>query len=86
MQNGLLLTSEFHTLFDHGLVAIEPPTALRAEYRVRVSKTIRERWNNGHRYNEYDGRALRFVPSEATARPSGDALEWHLAHRFERVA
>lgn len=85
VQNGLLLTSEFHTLFDNGLVAIEPPTALHAEHRVRVSKTIRERWNNGHRYNEYDGRTFR-APVDVNARPSRDALEWHLANRFERVA
>ena len=86
VQNGLLLTSEFHTLFDNGLVAIEPPTSLRPEYRVRVSKGIRERWNNGHRYNEFDGKELRFVPSAESARPSTEALEWHLATRFERVA
>jgi putative restriction endonuclease len=85
VQNGLLLTSEFHTLFDNGLVAIEPPTMLHSEHRVRVSKTIRERWNNGHRYNEYDGRTFR-APVDVNARPSRDALEWHLAHRFERVA
>lgn len=86
VQNGLLLTSEFHTLFDNGLVAIEPPTALRSDHRVRVSKAIRERWNNGHRYNEFDGKPLRFVPPSASARPSAEALEWHLATRFERVA
>ncbi len=86
VQNGLLLTSEFHTLFDNGLVSIEPPTARRSEYRVRVSKAIRERWNNGHRYNEYDGKALTFVPATPAARPSVVALEWHLATRFERVA
>lgn len=86
LQNGLLLTSEFHTLFDHGLVGIEPPTAGRADYRVRVSRQIRERWNNGRRYNEYDGRSLRFVPESPHARPSREALEWHLAERFDRVA
>jgi putative restriction endonuclease len=85
VQNGLLLTSEFHTLFDNGLVAVEPPTALRSEYRVRVSKTIRERWNNGRRYNQYDGHIFN-APVDASARPSREALEWHLAHRFERVA
>jgi putative restriction endonuclease len=85
VQNGLLLTSEFHTLFDAGLVAIDPPTALRSDYRVRVSKEIRTRWNNGHRYNDYDGRPLRVLPHEPERRPSIDALEWHLEHRFERA-
>jgi putative restriction endonuclease len=86
VQNGLLVTSEFHTLFDDGLVAIEPPAGNRREHRIRVSKTIRERWNNGHRYNAYDGRPLHFVPDSPTERPSVEALEWHLSTRFERVA
>lgn len=85
VQNGILLTLELHTLFDRGLVAIEPPTASHADYRVRVSKRIRERWNNGHRYNDFDRRSLRHVPARADARPSRAALEWHLEERFERV-
>lgn len=84
--NGIILTKEFHTLFDRGLITIEPPLAGREEYRIRVSKLIRERWNNGRRYNDFDGKALRVVPEDKRLLPSKRALEWHRAHVFERVA
>ena len=86
VQNGVLLVGEFHTLFDRGLVAIEPPGRASGAYRVRVSRRIRERWDNGHRYNAFDGRELLSVPERAELRPSAEALAWHLEERFERVA
>lgn len=76
-QNGLLLTKEFHALFDLGLVAVTD------DYRVRVSPALRDRWNNGHRYYAYHDRPLVRVPSDAAARPSRRALAWHRQrHRF----
>jgi putative restriction endonuclease len=86
VQNGLLLTSEFHTLFDRGLVAVEPPGAGRRDYHVRVSTRIREKWQNGRRYNDFDGRPLVGVPRRPELLPSREALEWHRENIFERVA
>jgi putative restriction endonuclease len=83
--NGLILTKEFHALFDKGLVTIEPPGS-RSDYRVRVSRLIRARWNNGRRYNDFDGQPLVSLPSDARLRPSPEALEWHRRNRFEQVA
>lgn len=86
VQNGILLTSEFHTLFDRGLVTVDPPTQAKPDaYVLRVSRLLQERWNNGRRYREYQDRPLR-IPSRIAARPSAQALEWHRAHVFERVA
>lgn len=76
VQNGLLLTKEFHALFDAGLVGVTP------DYRVRVSSAIRARWSNGHRYYPYDGKPLAVLPASPAARPSPEALDWHLAHVF----
>lgn len=76
LQNGLVLTKEFHTLFDLGLVTVTP------DYDVRVSPAIRDQWSNGRRFYEYDGRRLEVVPAEPHARPSPAALEWHGAKRF----
>lgn len=76
VQNGLLLTKEFHTLFDKGLVTVTP------DYRVRVSRALRERWNNGKRYYAYDGQALSTLPREAASHPSREALLWHNERRF----
>jgi putative restriction endonuclease len=70
VQNGLLLTKEFHALFDEGLVTVTP------EHCVRVSSRIKERWRNGRRYYPYDGQSIR-LPSSPDVRPSRDALEWH---------
>jgi len=74
IQNGVLLTKEFHALFDAGLITITP------ELRVRVSPRIRERWNNGRRFYEFDGKPLASVPAGASERPSALALEWHNRH------
>jgi len=82
IKNGLILTQEFHTLFDRGLVCVEPT---RGDYRLRVSDLLYERWNNGHRYRRHDGRILH-VPERPAMRPSGEALEWHRENVFERVA
>lgn len=71
IQNGLLLTQEFHTLFDRGYVTVTP------SLEVRVSQRLREEWENGKRYYAYDGLGLASLPTEAGSKPSGDALEWH---------
>lgn len=76
VQNGLLLTKEFHTLFDLGLVGVTP------DYRVRVSPALRARWHNGRRYYAYDDKPLVAVPERTEARPSPAALAWHLEHTF----
>lgn len=76
LQNGLLLTKEFHTLFDAGLVTVTP------DYSVRVSPALRDRWNNGRRYYAYDGKPLASLPKEPQMRPSRDALAWHMSQRY----
>ena len=75
LQNGVLLTKEFHALFDAGYVTITP------DLKVRVSERLRLDWKNGHRYYPFDGQPLVSVPDGALA-PSRDALAWHGEHRF----
>lgn len=84
LQNGIVLTKEFHTLFDRGLATIEPPSAGVDGYRLRISKQISQRWNNGRRYYQYDNQEL-IVPANPTLRPSIDAVLWHRENVFERV-
>lgn len=71
LANGLLLTKEFHTLFDKGYVTVTP------DYLVRVSGALREEWQNGVRYYAYDQQPLRRLPDRDTFKPSRDALAWH---------
>lgn len=79
LQNGLLLTKEFHALFDEGYVAVTP------DYEVRVSERLRSDWQNGKRYYPYDGKPLLHIPKERDQRPSRDALAWHLEHVFKKA-
>ncbi len=76
VQNGIALTKEWHALYDAGLVAITP------DYRVRVSRLIRDRWSNGRRYYERDGEPIT-EPREPANRPSPEALAWHLDRVFK---
>ncbi len=76
LQNGLLLTKEFHALFDRGYVTVTP------EMRVRVSPMLRADFSNGRRYYPYDNKPLAMIPRAGTSRPSLDALTWHGNHIF----
>ena len=80
VQNGLVLTKEFHALLDRGYVGVTP------DYEVRVSAQLREQFKNGHRYYPFDGKKLAQLPRDTRDQPSRDALAWHLEHVFMRDA
>jgi putative restriction endonuclease len=80
VQNGLLLTKEFHKLFDLGYVAITP------EHEVLVSSALQRDWHNGKRYYPFDHRRLVALPDRKNMLPSTKALEWHLANVFRRAS
>ncbi|MGB7540167.1 MAG: HNH endonuclease [Anaerolineales bacterium] len=88
--NGILIRSDLHTLFDLGYVTITP------QYRFEVSKHIpplaksshrktpdahcsggkREDYENGHEYYALHGQAIH-VPEKAVYKPAGENLAWH---------
>ena len=70
-QNGLLLRSDFHKLFDLGLVTVTP------ELRVEISPRIREEWFNGKAYYRLHGNSLAAIPGNPSDRPGTDYLRWH---------
>lgn len=70
-QNGLLLRSDFHKLFDLGLVTVTP------DLRVEVSPRIREEWFNGKAYYRLHGGPLAAIPDRPNDRPGTDYLRWH---------
>lgn len=76
VQNGMLLTKEFHALFDLGYVSVT------AERRVRVSSHLKRDFSNGRRYYPYDGKVLAKLPDDARLQPSPDALDWHMRNVF----
>lgn len=68
--NGLLLRGDIHTLFDLGLISVEPDTR-----RVWVSPGIQD-----PDYRALNGIEIR-VPNEADALPSSESLAWHFTRR-----
>ena len=70
VDNGLLLRSDIHTLFDRGYVTVTP------DYHFRVSEKLRADWRNGRVYYALDRQPIH-VPPAATAQPSEAELEWH---------
>lgn len=75
IQNGLLLRTDVHRLYDAGYVTVTP------EFRVEVSNRLRDEFDNGKVYYEMAGRRIS-VPADWRDRPSTAALEWHAANVF----
>lgn len=78
VQNGLMLTQEFHTLFDRGYVGVKPD-----DLTVHVSPRLQKDFGNGKRYASFDGRPLVVLPTDPRMRPSAEALEWHWERMFK---
>jgi len=76
VSNGLLLRSDFHRLFDLGLVTVTP------DLSIVVSDRIRDEWFNGKAYYRLNGHKLSSVPQELGQRPSPALLQWHNENRF----
>ena len=70
IENGLLLRSDIHTLFDRGYVTVTP------DHHVRVSRKLKADFHNGEHYLQLD-RADVWVPKDPRDRPSRELLEWH---------
>jgi putative restriction endonuclease len=71
ISNGLLLRSDLHNLFDLGYLTVT------VDYKVEVSRRIREEFENGRHYYALHGQPLSVLPLEEAARPGKDFLEWH---------
>ena len=70
IDNGLLLRSDLHKLFDRGYVTVTP------DHRIRVSRRLREDFHNGEYYRRFEGREI-WVPRDPEDRPDPEFLEWH---------
>jgi putative restriction endonuclease len=71
IQNGLLLRSDLHILFDQGYFTVTP------DHHVVISKRIREEFQNGKEYYAMDGQLLKVMPEVPKDRPARDFLDWH---------
>jgi putative restriction endonuclease len=76
LDNGLLLRSDVHTLFDRGYVGVDP------RYRLRVSPRLREDFGNGDQFYARAGQVID-LPARPADRPQREFLEWHLDEIFK---
>ena len=70
LDNGLLLRSDVHTLFDRGYLAID------GRYRLRVSRLLRDNWGNGDEFYRHEGEIIA-LPGRRSDRPSREFVDWH---------
>ncbi len=75
LNNGLLLRSDVHRLFDAGYITVTP------EHRVEASRRMKDDFNDGDNYLRLHGSEVR-VPAEPEKQPSREALVWHNENRF----
>ena len=75
VNNGLLLRSDLHRLFDRGYVTVTP------DHRLEVSGRLKDHFHNGRSYYPLAGHAIS-VPAHVGERPDPELLRWHNDNRF----
>lgn len=76
VRNGILLRQDIHTLFDRGYLTVAP------DYRLHVSRKVREQFGNGEHYYSLHGQQLLVVPDDPDEHPAPEYLRWHNDHVF----
>lgn len=76
LDNGMLLRSDVHTLFDQGYLGVDP------RYRLQVSPRLRTEFGNGDQFYARAGQPIA-LPARRADRPDGEFLEWHLERIFK---
>lgn len=71
VNNGLLLREDLHTLFDRGYLTITE------DYRIEVSKRIKEDYGNGREYYKMHGKNLLVLPQNKLELPAKEYIRWH---------
>ena len=70
LDNGLLLRSDIHRLFDSGYVTVTP------DYHFRASRKLKDDFDNGEEYFQLQDNKL-WLPGNPHDRPNREFLEWH---------
>jgi len=65
LDNGLLLRSDVHTMFDRGYLGVD------TEFKLHVSRRVREE------FYEREGSEIT-LPERLFDRPNKEYLEWHM--------
>ena len=78
VNNGILMRSDIHQLFDAGLITVTK------DYHVEVSRKIKELYDNGREYYRFHGEPLRLLPSRPEDHPDRLSIVWHNEHVYQR--
>ena len=70
IDNGLLLRSDVHTLFDRGYVTVSP------DFQIRVSRRLKADFDNGEHYFQLQGTKI-WLPPNIRDQPNREVLAWH---------
>ena len=76
LDNGLLLRSDVHTMFDKGYLAVDD------SYRLRVSPRLRIDFGNGEAFYAKAGDVIA-LPDRRGDHPNPDFLRWHIDTIFK---
>ena len=71
LDNGLLLRSDVHTMFDGGYLAVDP------RRKLLVSPRLRADFGNGEQFYAKAGEVIA-LPDRKGDQPNREFLEWHL--------
>lgn len=78
LDNGLLLRSDVHILFDNGYLGLDP-----AKRTLHVSPRLRSEFGNGEDFYALQGHHLRSEPGRRADRANREFLEWHMDSLFK---
>lgn len=70
MNNGLLLRSDVHTIFDRGYLSVDE------KLRLLVSPRLRAEFGNGEEFYDRAGCTIA-LPKRRDDQPAREYLEWH---------
>lgn len=76
LDNGLLLRSDVHIMFDQGYLSVDP------KHRLLVSPRLRSEFGNGDQFYAKAGTEIA-LPERRADRPSREFLEWHAETVFK---
>lgn len=76
LDNGLLLRSDVHTLYDRGYLGVDP------KRRLLVSPRLRNEFGNGEQFYSRAGQSIA-LPDRRVDRPAQQFLEWHTDTVFQ---
>lgn len=76
LENGLLLRSDLHRLFDQGYLTVDPDTR-----QLVVSRRMQEEFHNGRAYFGLEGTPIA-SPAQGFPPPSKENLVYHAQHIY----